>query len=104
MTKQVKTHIVEQRESDGMCFPVEKVYVVRQWQPDENYMGCPCGVYTDYDTAVKVMKQLNKEYSYGVKWYKGEKYVNCEVGEDDCCGDYHYYDIDTLKLNGTDCL
>ena len=28
MKKQVKTHIIEQRESDGMCFPVEKIYVM----------------------------------------------------------------------------
>ena len=104
MVKQVKTHIVEQRESDGMCFPVEKVYVVRQWQPEENYMGCPCGVYTDYDMAVEVMKQLNKEYSYGMKWNVGEKYISGEVSEDAWGDAYHYYDIDTLTLNGTDCL
>lgn len=66
-----KTKIIEQRK-DGMCFQVKTVYVVRQWQPDENYLGLPCGVYTDYDTAVKVMKKLNKTYSHGIKWYKGE--------------------------------
>ena len=98
-----KTHIIEQRE-DGMCFPVKKVYVVRQWQPEENYMGCPCGVYTDYDDAVKVMKELNKEYSFGMKWYKGEEYVKGEVSEDAWEDAYHYYDIDTLTLNGTECI
>lgn len=97
MKEQAKTHIVEQRESDGMCFPVTKIYVVRQWQPDENYMGTACCAFTNYDDAVKEMKRLNKEYSYGVKWYKGEKYENCDVDEDDY--DYHYYDVDSLTLN-----
>lgn len=97
MEKQVKTHIIEQRESDGMCFPVTKIYVVRQWQPDENYMGTAVCAFTNYDDAVKEMKRLNKEYSYGVKWYKGEKYENCDVDEDDY--DYHYYDVDSLTLN-----
>lgn len=78
----------------------ETIYVVRQWQPDEQYMGTACCAFTDYDDAIKEMKRLNKEYSYGVKWYKGEKYVSCEINEDNCDGDYHYYDIDSLMLYG----
>lgn len=77
---------------------MKKIYVVRQWQPDEHYMGIACSAFTNYDDAVKEMKRLNKEYSYGVKWYKGEKYENCDVDEDNWDGDYHYYDIDSLIL------
>lgn len=76
---------------------MKTIFVVRQWQPVEYYMGIACCAFTNYADAVKEMKRLNKEYSYGVKWYKGEKYVDCEV-EDNCDGDYHYYDIDTLTL------
>ena len=98
-----KTHIIEQRD-DGICFPVKKVYVVRQWQPSENYMGTACGVYTDHDMAVEVMKKLNKEYSYGMVWYPNKKYIDGVIGEDTWEDAYHYYDIDTLTLNGTECI
>lgn len=76
---------------------MKKIYVVRQWQPDEDYMGTAYCAFTNYDDAVKEMKKLNKEYSYGVKWYKGEKYEDCEIEEDN--RDYHYYDIDIITLH-----
>lgn len=75
---------------------MKKIFVVRQWEPNEDYMGTACSAFTNYYAAVKEMKKLNKEYSYGVKWYKGEKYEDCEVDEDN--GDYHYYDIDIITL------
>lgn len=78
---------------------MKKIFVVRQWQPNEQYMGTACCAFTNYYDAVKEMKKLNKEYSYGVKWDKGDKYGDCEIDEDNCDGDYHYYDIDIITLH-----
>lgn len=98
-----KTKIIE-HDSNGNCVPVDRVYVVRQWNPNDDCMGYPAGVYTNYDTAVKVMKQLNKEYSFGMKWYKGKKYINGKIDDKAWKNAYLYYDIATLTLNDTDCL
>lgn len=92
-----KTHIVEQRE-DGICFPVERVYLVRQTQPSADYHQQTIYVLTDEDEAKERARELNKEYGEGCKF--SEDYDFEEVDWDNYCyDDVHYYDVEEMLIN-----
>lgn len=93
MTKQKKTHIVEQDE-DGFIYPVEGVYVVVQHQPSNNCEGYPLYVMTDEDKAYKYARKLNKIYQYGCTLYR-----DCTLKEITDEEYYHYYSVIPMRLN-----
>ena len=89
-----KSHIIEQRENDGMCFPVEKVYVLMKYSTDGD---SPCAVFTDQDKALKAKKRVNKKYSCGIIWDDGQKYL---CGEPDINTNYFcIFDIQEFSPN-----
>jgi hypothetical protein len=96
MNKKIKektTNIIEQRE-DGICFPVECIYLVRQTQPEENYVGHTIGVFTDENKALELSRKLNKQYGSGCIFDEDGDLMEVEDGEF-----AHYYDVDCRELN-----
>lgn len=91
-----KTHIIEQRD-DGICFPVEYVYLVRQTQPRCDYINTTIYVMTDKDKAIEYARELNKEYGACCKFT--DEYDFIEMDEEYYFDDVHYYDVETMKIN-----
>lgn len=65
------------------------VYIVKRWQPDEDYLGIPIYIYTKEEDAIQAARNLNKTYG-----------DNCIFSLD---GDfelvlneeyYHYYEVE----------
>lgn len=97
MTNKMETHIVEQRE-DGICFPVECVYLVRQTQPDEDYRNTTIYVFTDKQDAVKEARKLNKEYGMGCIFSDKGDFIEVDY-DDSYVEGVHYYDVEEIILN-----
>ena len=97
-----KTHIIEQRE-DGICFPVEEVYLVNETkqiigEEDSMMKNETIYVFTDKEEATEEARGLNKLY--------GKSCIFSEEGDfeavdyDECyTNDLHYFEVVTMKIN-----
>lgn len=91
-----KTHIVEQ-DNNGFIWNIKSVYLVRQTQTTENYFDKTIYVCTDYDEAVRRARELNKTYGSGCVF--DDDWELWEITGDD----YHYYDVEEIRLNEKFC-
>ena len=88
----MKPHIIEQ-DRDGMIFNIDYVYLVRQTQTTENFFNTTIYVCTDEDEAIRRARELNKTYGSGCEF--DDDWEMIEITDDD----YHYYDVEPIKLN-----
>lgn len=73
------------------------VYIVKQYQYDENIAGVPVFVFDNKAAAEKATISLNKEYSQGVIWVDGCEYL--KVDEFNCKDEPHYYEYTAYKIH-----
>lgn len=102
MTNKMETHIVEQRE-DGICFPIEHIYLVRETQEyigqeDDLKKNETVFVYTDEEDAINKARELNKKY--GKACIFSDDWDFEEINYDECyTEDLHYFDVEKMKIN-----
>lgn len=69
------------------------IWLVEQYQPEENIEGQTVYIYTDEDTAIQCARNLNKTYSTGCT-------LTVEGDLDEIIADEpHYYEVNSMKLN-----
>lgn len=71
------------------------IYIVKQYQSSEAYLGEPIAVFDTLEKALKQVKKLNKEYAKNVEF--GHNYFSFYTIDD--FKDYHAYTIEALELN-----
>lgn len=97
-----KTHIIEQRE-DGICFPVEEVYLVNETkqiigEEDSMMKNETIYVFTDREQATEEARKLNK--LYGKSCIFSEEGDFEEVDYDECYENgLHYFEVAAMKIN-----
>lgn len=76
---------------------LKTVFIVKQYQPEENYMGHPCAVFDTYEEAQKEARDLNVRYGKNIVLDEDGNF--CEICEDAYEEDYHYYEVEEFTLN-----
>lgn len=75
---------------------MNKVYVVKQYQPSEGYNGEPIYIYEDEESAKQCTRNLNKTYSTGCIISNEGDFENYISLDDDS---YHYYDYESMNID-----
>lgn len=86
------------QDDDGLIFPIENVYLVRQTQPSSDYYQKTIYACTEKEDAIDRARELNKQYGKGCIFTEDYDFngVDWEHIAEDC---YHYYDVEVLKLD-----
>lgn len=74
---------------------VNEVFVVKQYQEEEGYLGHPCAVFNTYESAKEEAAELNAIYGQNVYLDKDGQFV-------DVCNDElpsHYYKVESFIID-----
>ena len=70
------------------------VYIVKQYDTNDNLFGEPVGVFLSQDKAYKRASELNKKYGFGAVLDENGEVIEVE---DDC---YAYYTVSFMIIEG----
>lgn len=73
------------------------IFIVKQYQPEENYMGHPCAVFNNYEAAQEEAQDLNVRYGKNIVLDEKGNFLG--IKSNTCEDDYHYYEVEEFVLD-----